>query len=281
MSLDEDITKAKLIANLRERAGLRFYTTPEELPEHLRSFAKTGEEGSFGFFQHPLWCQMWPLAVQLPIEDIIAHKEETLRGRLEAKDYEGWVFTHERFARFDALLELVDRGVWQGCTQKEARAFWQLAAHVWTDAEADESDDCWTKLLAAPIPCRSAMTKASDRKKLKAMPDPLPVFRGVHYDPDDMPLTEDLDGWQWSLSRKTAEFFAKRFLRGGMRGAVLIGEVNQADVVAYLTSRGEEEVLVPPGQVMITDMEDCFVNMAEKGKASLPTAILGGLNRRL
>jgi hypothetical protein len=47
----------------------------------------------------------------------------------------------------------------------------------------------------------------------------------------------------WTLSEKTAKFFANRF---GAKGRIITERVDPSRVLDYLTSRGEEELLIKP-----------------------------------
>lgn len=74
--------------------------------------------------------------------------------------------------------------------------------------------------------------------------DPLVVYRGQG---NGEPV-----GISWTLDRETAAWFARNLPRLGPRpdgGLVLVGRVRRDRVLAYLTSRGEREVIVDPHDV--------------------------------
>lgn len=56
-----------------------------------------------------------------------------------------------------------------------------------------------------------------------------------------------LEGYSWTLSIDTAEFFANRYSK---EGVIYKGKVKKSDVLDYYENRGESEVLVNPDNVM-------------------------------
>ena len=65
------------------------------------------------------------------------------------------------------------------------------------------------------------------------------VYRGENHESAD----ED-HAFSWTLKPETAEFFANRFNKGA--GDVLSKDINPTEIIDYLTSRGEAEVIVVP-----------------------------------
>ena len=55
----------------------------------------------------------------------------------------------------------------------------------------------------------------------------------------------------WTLRKEKAEWFATRFKR--KHSIVLTGVWKKDDIIAVLLGRGEEEVLIDPDDVEITD----------------------------
>lgn len=64
------------------------------------------------------------------------------------------------------------------------------------------------------------------------------IYRGQNTE-----STDEDEAYSWTLSRDTAEFFANRFK---MSGEVVQKDVRPEDVVDYLTSRNESEVILKP-----------------------------------
>lgn len=78
-----------------------------------------------------------------------------------------------------------------------------------------------------------------DRNYLDSLPDEVMIYRGVADDKYKM-------GYSWSLSRDKAEWFATRLTFDGCNPALYSFKVKKSDVVAYLSSRGESEIIVLP-----------------------------------
>ena len=74
---------------------------------------------------------------------------------------------------------------------------------------------------------------------LAALPEQVEIFQGHTHRRDD--------GWSWTTERAVAVWFAHRFaLLEGARPRLSRAFVSRSNVTAYLLSRGESEVLVPP-----------------------------------
>lgn len=232
---------------------LTVYPTPLDLPQHLRRHAASIAGTDLANFHHPLFVSIFPLASPLPIEEFLAFRQERANAFLARDELANFVFAHERAYRMNILQRLADDGAF-GHSGRQAVKFWRLAAQVWIDAEHAEDNPCWTRLLETPIPLRWAMTKPKDRRALHSMPDLITLYRGAHvFDEDDLHLAAR-SGWSWTTSLTTARFFARRFLPSRMRPLIITAQVKKADVVAYLTSRDEQEMLIRPGSIGPEDL---------------------------
>lgn len=78
------------------------------------------------------------------------------------------------------------------------------------------------------------------KKDMKLNPDgTVTVHRGENHESAD----EDR-AFSWTLNPETAEFFANRFDKGA--GDILSKDINPTEIIDYLTSRGESEIIVVP-----------------------------------
>jgi hypothetical protein len=75
------------------------------------------------------------------------------------------------------------------------------------------------------------------KKKLQGK-DKITVYRGI----GSLSAKED-DAFSWTLSKKTAKFFADRF---GSNGKIIKKEISIEEIVDYLDNRGEEEIILIP-----------------------------------
>lgn len=123
---------------------------------------------------------------------------------------------------------------------------WRLQA-AGRDTEAHELlMEVWSRAMdadnmhAAPAALRLLKRfgfVSDDQETWSALPDELTIYRAESE-------VDSGDGYCWTLDRAVAEMFANRF---GL--AVSIGTVRKRDVLAYITQRSEEEVVVPKERV--------------------------------
>lgn len=187
-----------------------------------------------------------PLVYQVPYFNpgmanrALRNKREALSDALDRGDLGQVIWLHERAYRTEALVRYVvgtdDEGVplpLAGMDQ-ETR---DLAASVWVDSEnLGQVDDTWEALLRDPIPGRLTLASVEEQAEFASLSDPLTVYRGEIED----------GGYSWSLDRRIAEFFARRF---GDHHEIVQGTVAKVDVFGFLTRRNESEVLVAEGKV--------------------------------
>ena len=81
-----------------------------------------------------------------------------------------------------------------------------------------------------------------------ALPDPVTVYRGVtSYN------ANHIRRMSWTLDRKTAEWFARRF---GENGTIYQARISKNSVYAYFNRRNEAEIIVNPKSLMdITEVQ--------------------------
>lgn len=143
----------------------------------------------------------------------------------------GFVFMHERPWRFEAMVEYFDRH-----PDIPGKVFWEEVGHVWTDSEnIYENLYEWKEVWNDTKPGKRFAMRASERKKLAALPDTVTVYRGVSHEGDD-------DGISWTLSREKAEWFAKRWSDGNPR--VFSGTARKEHIHAVFNGRREDEVVI-------------------------------------
>ncbi|MCV9964554.1 hypothetical protein OIU34_21935 [Pararhizobium sp. BT-229] len=150
------------------------------------------------------------------------------------RNWEDFVFTHERPYRAKALDELIE----DGSLPLDDKASWQLVSNVWTDSEnVEDFTEFWEALWSHPN-SRLAMSE-KEAKAFAALPDPVPVWHGLER------ADEALIGISWTTSRTVGAWFARRFSLIHGRSAYLAkGSVPKDKVRAYLLARKEFEVIV-------------------------------------
>lgn len=163
--------------------------------------------------------------------------EHTLQRIEECMAKDQWdriPFMYERPYRVNAFYDLKEK--------YSSRQYWELLSDVYIDTEnLHQNVELWYELLfASNVPkYKHYFMSAIDRKAFKNLPDVITIYRGCE--------TSDV-GYSWSLSEKTATFFANRFNRDGV---VLVGTVEKSDCLGLLLGRGEQEIVVDWGNVTI------------------------------
>lgn len=153
-------------------------------------------------------------------------KKKAIDDAHKARDWERFIFMHERPFRLDALLMLVveqDRvGYDFGNTMIN-----KYLLDVYTDAEGTAINVGVWRVLFERL--------ANGKRNHDTLPadEWLTIYRGYDARHND-------DGFSWTLDRATAEFFANRFSKDGKVKETVIAP---ADVMLHNNSRGESEIV--------------------------------------
>lgn len=237
------------------------YKTKDDFPEHLRRYVYKTDNGFFSeMFHHPLLVVTLPMMFFSPVEEMLTMREESVVKALGEGRWQSAIWRHERAYRMSTLLEYLENGTIPTATKKNCLAFWQEAASIWVDAEFNEDDYVWTQLMECDVPYRWGMTLSKDRRALRQMPDTLTIYKGIQAE-DEMTAEENATvGWSWTLDPKVARKFALRHKPDELGGYVVTYQnVPKSYVVAYLTGRSEEEILIEPYTVNFPDIiEEVF-----------------------
>lgn len=242
----------------QDMAALLEQFAPEDLCDELTEKITTIR--GIQCVKHPLVNEMfYTPELNKSLNARLRAKREHLEECMVNAEWFDYIFTYERPWRIDALLEvseLVDDSQW-----------WALVARVWMDSEnIREMQEQWNLILHSDRPGREYMMDDDDRAALAALPEMFTVYQGCTVDRDD--------GWSWTLSRGTAEWFANRFAAMECdEPALLIGTVNKSDVHAYLTDRGEDEIIVDPEHVAVHTMHTPEVPFPDPVKGSRNTTL--------
>lgn len=109
--------------------------------------------------------------------------------------------------------------------------YWEVMRTVWVAVGSTETAPLFRTLMQSSRPCRSWFMTPEDAAALEAMAFPLTVWRAYDAEPDP--------GISWTLDREWCEGYAKAKGRH-----VKQMQVSRDQVFAYVSRRGEEEVIV-------------------------------------
>lgn len=125
---------------------------------------------------------------------------------------------------------------------------YKVFADVWTNLESHYQDmkvirRMFNYLGNNTAKFRNSMMDADEKRayqELKKRGKWIKVYRGC--------WQENTEGWSWTTRRTIAELFARRHAPDGWP-LIISGKVDVDDVIAYLLSRNENEIVVDPGHV--------------------------------
>lgn len=212
---------------------------PEPLDDELTEHIYTDDTLGWEMLKHPLVFSIpYSPAMNPLLNRQFRHKTEALDRALESRDWHTWVWLHERPYRVDAFCEVLHL-----MTDAE---YWPLLAHMWVDSEnIRENYRLWETLITNDRPGREHFMDDEGTEALDALPDIIDIYQGHTLDRDD--------GWSWTTDEAKAVWFARRF--GNLENStpiVTVATVAKADVLGYLLSRGESEIITDPDSVTIT-----------------------------
>lgn len=185
-------------------------------------------EGEFGpMIKHPLVIQIGVILPQ-QANDQLKHKRERIGNLVKEGKFTEAIWYFERPYRMTTVSH------WFKTKQLDRDGLRRLLPGVWRDTEFPHQFGRTPAYLF-----RSATPPTLIDEAEGGFPwlpgETLEVFRGGTG-----------RGISWTLDRKKAEWFAKRFLTDGKTKPVWRATVNANDVWAYFAGRGESEVVVDP-----------------------------------
>ncbi len=231
----EKVTVAKRNTEDLLRDIDKLLRTQEELDPALAMYID--EDGPLGpSVKHPLvFSIIHTPTMNAYINAQFRAKKQAVEEALAEKKWAKYIWLHERPYRVDAF-----RGI---SAQLDGPQYWELLGEVYIDSEnVWQNRDEWLALLQVNLPGREMMTDEKDRAVFTLAPeaggllDETVVYRGYRHE-------DGLDGFSWTLNKATAKWFARRFPHQGGIATVATGKVARDNVIAYLTGRGELEIL--------------------------------------
>lgn len=231
--------------NLPENTRLQFERllgpgNDEELIQELRD-AVSDDGTGLSFIRHKFIHGLYIPVLDSFLNEQLRRKQAAAILARANKDWDTFVFLHERPYRAEAFEEIAD--------DMSDDEYWSLLADVWIDSEnIPEMRHIWDELLASPRSGRLSMMMDDERLEYDALPDTITVYQGHTEDRDD--------GWSWTTDPSIAQWFADRFANMEKSpGYVTTATVSKKDVHAFLTRRGESEILTDPETINIVSID--------------------------
>lgn len=159
----------------------------------------------------------------------LKHKKQAAKEYLNQKQYDSFVFIHERPFRLDAFIKIKHL--------LPDIKYWELASSIWTDSEnINFNRSIWKNVLKSKRSGKEYFMEIEDRNYLENLPQTITVFRGCN--------EKNKNGLSWTTDREVAEKFAERFSTMSQGSTVLSKTINKKKIFAYLSSRSESEIIL-------------------------------------
>ena len=111
--------------------------------------------------------------------------------------------------------------------------YWETLRTVWVLCGSTETSDMFRPFFRLKRPCRSWFMTPEDAAELEAMAFPLTVWRA--YDPSYNPDP----GLSWTINREWCEGYANK------KGRLIKSrQVSREEIFAYISRRGESEIII-------------------------------------
>lgn len=228
---------------------MELMTREEEMHDDLKPWVV--EDGPFGpMLKHPLVQEIiFDPKRCARVNTAYAFKLDAVADARIKQQWDRYIFLRERPYRPMILQEVAEF--------VDGAEYWRLVHQVWVDSEnCWEYQDEWYDMLTADATGREFMSDEDVRCVFTLPPEKgglLPetkIYRGFSWD-------EALDGFSWTLDRARAKWFANRSAwRKGDIPKVATATVKREHVIAYITSRDEQEIVLLPEHAMIEKVEE-------------------------
>jgi len=213
-----------------------------KLVKELEDSLINSEDMEFGpMVDHPLVRHMvYTPAQNLYLNKLFKSKQEKLKELIQNKKWDGVVWLHERswrawaFAQFAPYMKPVE--------------YWKNLSGIWIDTEFPHvHKDMWLDLFSANVKQKRKLMSSKERQVIQDLPKKATIYRG--YDDD---IKNNLMGISWTLSEEKADWFATRF-KIETAPRVAEGQCEKSSILAYFDDRGEQEIVINPIDINITD----------------------------
>lgn len=215
----------------------------EEVELHLE-LRKALETGKFGeMIKHPLGQTIfYDLCMYKFFNDQLEAKEQAAKAAIKERDFNKFVYLHERPWRWSALHCLEEAGY----VDLHGELFWELFLSIWTDTENWIE---YREIIKSWLDEAGYMMRENEIEKRE-----VEVFRGWH-------RAGGFDGYSWTVERPVAEFFSQRFRHADEENYLAIGKLDTSKSLAFIEDRNESEYFVPTCDV---DVETILVGGEHK-----------------
>jgi hypothetical protein len=190
----------------------------------------------FPMVKHPLVN-----AIALPmggswyhLNELYRRKSEAMNEAIAANNWTAILGLTERPWRVETL-----HGLAESIPPEDLN---RLVCDIWSDTEQEDYN---ASMMLDLLARTGFVTDAEELPEVLRSEEEVTVYRGEGL--TDGSLANGT-GIAWSLERRVAEWFARRFQQDASV-AILRARVRRADILAYITARSEAEVIIEPSNV--------------------------------
>ena len=225
----------------------------EPLLDELKPYV-FDSEGGVRMLSHPLVIEVFfDPERSARVNQFFRYKQQAKAKALADRDWHNYVFLHERPYRVDAFTDIAD--------MLGNEDYWTLLRTVYVDSEnVWQHREDWYELVGSGRAKRDLFSSDDVQCVFSLPPEQgglLPttvIYRGFRHDEDG--LDDGLDGLSWTLDLARAKWFARRFPHKGGVAMIAKATVDAEHVLAYITDRGEQEIVVLPWHVSNVTVEE-------------------------
>lgn len=202
-----------------------------ELLSELIGYIETGKHSQI--LKHPIiYCDPYFPEMNFAINKQYESKKDLIEKAKISNNYISYVFSHERYYRLKAFRDI--------CEWMSDFDYYKLLSSIWIDAKDFNSQkDLWRSTLAERWVTRKHFMSEEEKIVFGKFSNKFKVYRGYEASVNQ----NNKFGLSYTLDRKQAETFAKKF---GRKGRVWSREVNKEDVFAYINRKEEKEIIILP-----------------------------------
>ena len=202
-----------------------FFAKSEELNYELRPFVT---QGIFPMIQHPFLYSVPYFEIMNPqINRMYEQKKMLIQKAKKEKNWNQFVFLYERPYRLEAFVSIQN--------YLKPKEYWELLADIWVDSENIwQNKATYKKLFSKHRDYKKYFMNSKERKYFDSLPEQIVAYRGYV-------KGQNRRGFSYTLDKKQAEWFAKRFDNDGSVAKIV---VPKSRVLAYTNRRGEKELII-------------------------------------